>query len=439
MLAAEPEQPRLWYCKALALVGLSQWDEAIAAAQTALNLNPTLAAAHRLIGKAQTELGQTELAIAAYKQAAKLYLQAKDRNNAQACIQRIEALTAPKPTHAPATAKPTASSTSLPLITPQSALNQAREKLDRKRYGEALHDLNWLVQCDPDNARILALRGLAHAHCGNSANAMRDLAAAINLAPDSDQVLLQRAKTRCVLGDGEGAIADCTALLSNQGTRSVAILNLRAQAYQLVEQFEKAIADCSIALDIEPDRAASYARRGEAYEALENWDAALVDYGKASRLANDQGDWTAHRQMQAAIEAIAKKQAAKASAAEGIIRVPIKSLQGGTPVIEVRFNDSVSCNMILDTGAGITCITQRLGDLLNVVPTGTERLSLADGRIITAPVGRVQSLAVGAAVAENLQVSISPTATEGLLGQNFLSRYNVRILRTEVELQSRDD
>ena len=63
--------------------------------------------------------------------------------------------------------------------------------------------------------------------------------------------------------------------------------------------------------------------------------------------------------------------------------------------------------------------------------------SVADGRIIKKPVGYVRSLALEGAKVQNLQVSIEENLSERLLGQNYLRRYDVRILQTEVELYLR--
>ena len=59
---------------------------------------------------------------------------------------------------------------------------------------------------------------------------------------------------------------------------------------------------------------------------------------------------------------------------------------------------------------------------------------MADGWIAENSVGFVRSAAVAQARVDNLEVAITPTASEGLLGQNYLWRYDIRILRTEVEL-----
>ena len=62
---------------------------------------------------------------------------------------------------------------------------------------------------------------------------------------------------------------------------------------------------------------------------------------------------------------------------------------------------------------------------------------MADGSVINAPIGYFRSVAIQQAKAENLEVAILPRYSTGLLGQNYLWRYDVRILQTEVELYLR--
>jgi predicted Zn-dependent protease len=57
LLHKDPSQAKLWYAKALALVNLQRLGEAITTAKLAVGLNPSLAAAHHLLGNAYGKLG----------------------------------------------------------------------------------------------------------------------------------------------------------------------------------------------------------------------------------------------------------------------------------------------------------------------------------------------------------------------------------------------
>ena len=177
--------------------------------------------------------------------------------------------------------------------------------------------------------------------------------------------------------------------------------------------------------------------RGDSHRIEGDFAQALANYRKAASLHMEQGNWSAYQTLQSQIQDLAPKVQAQQAEASRAVRVPIKHRLGGTPVIEVIFNGSVRFDMILDTGAAITCLTQQMAHLLNVIPTGTKHFCVADGRIVEQPVGFVNAIAVGSAKSGELQVSIARNMTEGLLGQNYLWRYDIRILQTEIELYKR--
>ena len=424
LLEADPNQPQLWQAKAVALLSLGQTAAAIVAAEQAIRLQPSLASAHRLMGKARSQLADKPGAIAAYKQATRCYLERQDKTNAQACLDQIEALRVPN--------TPTRS-----LISPQAFLAQVTAKMQRGRYSEALEDLNWLLQFEPNHVDALAQRGLLHAQCRNYPMAVSDFAQAITLAPDKPELRLQRGEMRLTLGDAHGAINDFSDLLKIETVDPVQVYHLRGQAYQTLDDSENAFKDFSNALGMDPNNAACYEARGRIYEAMEDWQEALANYRQAASLYLNQGNWSAHQNLQGHLRTLEAQITAQKKESDRIIRVPIKYLNGGTPVIQVIFNGHYPCDMVLDTGAGMTMLTQRMGDLLNIRSIGSRPFRMADGRIVEHPVGYVNSLAVGRARIEHLEVAISPTAPEGALGQNYLWRYDIRILPTEVELYLR--
>lgn len=120
-----------------------------------------------------------------------------------------------------------------------------------------------------------------------------------------------------------------------------------------------------------------------------------------------------------------------------VVRVPIKRRLGRTPVIEVTFNNQKTFEMIVDTGANGTLITQKMASTLKLKPTGIMQAQIADGSQVQFPTGKVKSMAVGKVVASNLEVAIAPNAIIGLLGHDFFGNYNITILEQEVEFQPR--
>jgi len=117
------------------------------------------------------------------------------------------------------------------------------------------------------------------------------------------------------------------------------------------------------------------------------------------------------------------------SAPSNTIVVPIQT-NGSAVIVPVILNRAVQTNMILDTGASFTVVSQQLAGRLGLKPTRRVSLVTANGTV-GAPLAPLGSLKVGEAEATNLTVVIQdflPTpALGGLLGLDFLSRYHTSI------------
>jgi len=127
----------------------------------------------------------------------------------------------------------------------------------------------------------------------------------------------------------------------------------------------------------------------------------------------------------------APEPAAKASAT-GAITVPVR-IERAKVLVPVTFTSGFSSatgNLVVDTGAGRTLISKRLARELRLHSVDTQP-SEAIGGTISADIGEVGSVKVGAAEVKNMRVSIynrsSPLGDEGLLGFDFLSRFQVSI------------
>ena len=124
--------------------------------------------------------------------------------------------------------------------------------------------------------------------------------------------------------------------------------------------------------------------------------------------------------------------ASATTAKNGVYRVPIKRRLASTPVIDVMFNGK-KFEMILDTGASSTLITQRMAIALGLKPTGARQMIIADGsrvRFLTANIG---SVTTGGMPARKLTVTVAPNSDIGLLGHDFFDRYDVKIKRSVIE------
>ena len=216
----------------------------------------------------------------------------------------------------------------------------------------------------------MAKRGLVQAKRRNYSAALADINLALQLCPNDLNLRLQRGKIRLWLNDAEGAMADFSALLETEWGDTSEIYCLRSQAYQQLNDLDSAFQDLANALYINPENSECYRVRGDIYRGLKDWEEAISNYRRAISLSLEQGNQFNYKKLQAKIAEIERKIEREKQEASRIIRVPIKSRHGGTPIIEVLFNDCVTCDMVLDTGAGIVCVPEEIARSLNIVFIG---------------------------------------------------------------------
>lgn len=119
-----------------------------------------------------------------------------------------------------------------------------------------------------------------------------------------------------------------------------------------------------------------------------------------------------------------------------VFAVPIKRRMGGTPIIEVTFNGNQKFEMIVDTGASGTVITEQMASTLSVVPVGKAKANTASSKAVEFPVGYVDSIEVGGVMVNQIAVAIAGSELEtGLLGHDFFGNYDLTIKRDVVEFR----
>ncbi|MBW4612125.1 MAG: retroviral-like aspartic protease family protein [Desmonostoc vinosum HA7617-LM4] len=119
-----------------------------------------------------------------------------------------------------------------------------------------------------------------------------------------------------------------------------------------------------------------------------------------------------------------------------VFTAPIKRRVGGTPIIQVTFNGQRQFDMIVDTGASGTVITQQMANALGVVPIGKAKANTASSRSVEFPIGYIDSMAVAGVVVSRVPVAIAGAELEtGLLGHDFFGNYDVTIKRNVVEFR----
>jgi aspartyl protease family protein len=118
------------------------------------------------------------------------------------------------------------------------------------------------------------------------------------------------------------------------------------------------------------------------------------------------------------------------------VQVPILRRQRGIPVVAVTFNGR-PYEMILDTGASSTLITRSMAEQLAIPLVGRISGTVADGRRVEFPVGLMRSIAIGSAIAQDVPVAVSDRLGIGLLGQDFLANFDLKVGQNFIELSRR--
>ncbi|MFB8787443.1 MAG: retropepsin-like aspartic protease [Potamolinea sp.] len=114
-------------------------------------------------------------------------------------------------------------------------------------------------------------------------------------------------------------------------------------------------------------------------------------------------------------------------------RVPILDRAGGIPIVAVTLNGE-KFPMLLDTGASMTMITDKMARASGFRQQGTERVRVADGRVKEVKKGTISSIKVGDVEMNNFDVLVGEVP---LLGQNFFGEYNVTIAQDFVVFRER--
>lgn len=121
-----------------------------------------------------------------------------------------------------------------------------------------------------------------------------------------------------------------------------------------------------------------------------------------------------------------------------VFRAKIKRREGGTPIIDVTFNGRQTFEMIVDTGASGTVITQQMANALGSRTVGTTSVTTASDRNVEVPLTYVDSISVGGATIKGVVVVIGGSALDvGLLGHDFFGDYDVTVKRDMVEFRTR--
>ncbi|MBE9007787.1 tetratricopeptide repeat protein [Fortiea sp. LEGE XX443] len=322
-----------YYSRALARVALKNLAGALEDVERAIYLRGNYAAAYSLRGMVRRKQGFIHDAIASFKKAAELYLQQKDKENCRLCLERIQQLQSP--------AKPAAqpqNSTTAPMISTKDYFTQLLDKAEKGNTREAIADLNWVLQADPQDAQAYCCRGVVHCKMGNYREAIADFNQALLLKFQDAIVYRNRGKARALLGDHQGAIADFNQAMQTQ-PQDALIYVARGNVYRAMGNYLGAIADYTQALQINPDDAQAYYNRGIAYTLLEEMQSAVEDCQKAASIFCEQEDWENYQQVLNSLQKIQTAYPESKKQKYNLLRQRLLRLVGGYWEIAQRLID----------------------------------------------------------------------------------------------------
>jgi tetratricopeptide (TPR) repeat protein len=164
----------------------------------------------------------------------------------------------------------------------QALINRGTILSGAGKYGQAIADFDNAIRLMPDNVLAYMERGNAYGQTGEFARSLADLNKAISLSPSNAQTYVMRGVSLGHQGKNQRALADYSTALSIN-PRNVDALTDRAAISELQGDNDKAVKDLTTAislLDNDNDSLAHY-NRGVAYFAMQQYDKALADYTAA--------------------------------------------------------------------------------------------------------------------------------------------------------------
>jgi len=107
-------------------------------------------------------------------------------------------------------------------------------------------------------------------------------------------------------------------------------------------------------------------------------------------------------------------------------QIPIVDRRGGTPVVQVSLTGTQgqrTMPMLFDTGATLTLITPAMARAVGVVVVDQVNVKIADGSIVTLPMGYLDTLEVGGLTKQDVLVVIGGDVA--LLGQDVYGEFGI--------------
>ncbi|MFC6022659.1 tetratricopeptide repeat protein [Plantactinospora solaniradicis] len=153
-----------------------------------------------------------------------------------------------------------------------------------RKYEQALADFNRIIELSPDRDWPIVDRAETYQLMGRYEEALADFGRALEADPGSVPALTGRGKTYRMMGRYEKALADLNRALELEPESHV-LYEYRGHTHMAMKWYEQALADLNHSLELLPDCHAAYERRAETYRLMKRHEEALIDFKRA--LEND--------------------------------------------------------------------------------------------------------------------------------------------------------
>ncbi len=239
---------------------------------------------------------------------------------------------------------------------------------------------------------------------------------------DEATVLEPTSRSESAAAESADAAADQPDLFRNAVNRASSAVAI-GQSAQSQDDWQLAANRWQQALDLLNQIPADHPRHSEAQQKIQEYQANL----QAAQSRADQPPQPI---------VIPDPVAPVATAPDGRIgRLNIVARRSGIPVVSATMTGprgSASFDMLFDTGASGTLITAAMAEQIGVSIVGQARVTVADGRTVNVPLGRLEAIEVGGVTKNDLTVAIGGDVA--LLGQDFYSQYRITIGPDTIDL-----
>lgn len=155
-----------------------------------------------------------------------------------------------------------------------------------RRFEAARADFDKAIELDPDHPGSFNNRGVLRRDQGDYVGAREDFTEAIRLQPEFVGALHNRGVLLRRIGNPDDAVDDFSVIIALHPSRASAWSH-RGVAHDAAGNRKLALHDLSRAIDLEPGSAYHHANRGNVNFSLGNVEASLADYNRATVLAPD--------------------------------------------------------------------------------------------------------------------------------------------------------